>query len=423
MNRASLDFLYSLIDYEKVVGYDYDLDAYKQFLATFGSPQHRLNNVVLIGGTKGKGSTAAILSAALQENGHRVGLYTSPHLRGINERIKINGKSISDADFERQLRRIIPAVRKKKGARSFFETLTTVAFFHFLEKRVDATVLEVGLGGRLDATNATNPLLSIITRIGYDHTDLLGTKLEQIATEKAGIIKEKSILITTHQRPAAAKVLTKVARAKKNRIVFAHEQHDIETLTQSMDGSNIRVNGKLGGFNMFLPLAGTHQIENTALALAALYELQALGLHVDTNAIRRGIGKTSLRGRFDIISKNPLMIFDCAHNEDSFKALEQNLEDFKITDFYLVFGSNREKEIDYCLKNIFPKAKGVFLVRADNPRALDPEDILKRTGNRRGNITIGGSVKEVLNLLSKRREKPGPIIITGSFYLWQEDWR
>lgn len=422
MNRASLDFLYSLVDYEKVIGYDYDLDAYRRFLAIFGSPQYDLNNTILIGGTKGKGSTAAILSAALQENGYRVGLYTSPHLKDINERIKINGKSISDADFERQLRRIIPAVKKNKGARSFFETLTTVAFFHFLEKRVDVTVLEVGLGGRLDATNATNPLLSIITKIGYDHTNLLGTKLGQIAAEKAGIIKEKSILITTRQRPAAARVLTKVARARKSRIVLAHKQHDIETLARSIGGSKIRVNGKLGGFDTFLPLAGAHQIENSALALASLYELQALGLHVDTNAIRRGIGKTSLRGRFDVISKDPLTIFDCAHNEDSFRALEQNLADFKMTDFYLIFGSNREKEIDYCLKNILPKAKGVFLVKADNPRALDPEDILRRAGNRQKDITIGGSVKEVLDILSKRREKSVPIIITGSFYLWQEDW-
>lgn len=422
MNRASLDFLYSLIDYEKVVGYDYDLDAYKNFLAIFDSPQRELNNVILIGGTKGKGSTAAILSAALQNNGYRVGLYTSPHLKDINERIKINDQNITDADFERQLRKIMPAMKKNKGARSFFETLTTIAFLHFLEKRVDVTVLEVGLGGRLDATNAVDPLFSVITRIGYDHTDLLGKRLEQIASEKAGIVRKESTLITTQQRPAAAKVLMKVARDKKTKIVFADAQHAIKILARSMDGSQLRVNGKLGSFDLFLPLAGSHQTENAALALASLYELHTLGFHLDVEAIRTGIGKTSLRGRFEIISKKPLVIFDCAHNEDSFRALEQNLTDFGINDFYLIFGSNRGKEINHCLNSIFPKAREVFLVKTNNPRALDPKDILARAGKRQKNITVHASVKEALDLLTGRQKETAPILVTGSFYLWQRYW-
>ncbi|MDH4210360.1 MAG: bifunctional folylpolyglutamate synthase/dihydrofolate synthase [candidate division WOR-3 bacterium] len=422
MNKTSQDFLYSLIDYEKVAGYDYDLDAYKDFLTNFGSPERGLHNVILIGGTKGKGSTAAIMSASLQSSGYRVGLYTSPHLKDINERIKINGQSIGNSEFDRQLRRIMPAVKKKRGARSFFEVLTTVAFLHFLEKRVDVTVLEVGLGGRLDATNATNPLLSVITRIGYDHTNLLGTRLGQIAQEKAGIIRENGTLITTHQRPAAAKVLMKAARANKSRIIFAHEQHKIEALRQSMDGTKIRVSGKLGSFDLFLPLAGSHQIENASLSLAALYELRTLGLQLHIDAVRSGIGKTSLHGRFEVVSKNPLIIFDCAHNEDSFRALEQNLTEFKIKDFYLVFGSNRDKGIKYCLKSIFPKAREVFLVKADNPRAIEPAAISAQAGKYQKNITIGTSVKDVLSLLSTRQEKPVTIVIAGSFYLWQKKW-
>ncbi len=422
MNKTSRDFLCSLIDYEKVVGYDYDLDAYKDFLAAFGSPQRELRNVILIGGTKGKGSTAAIMSATLQSGGYRVGLYTSPHLKDINERIKINGQSISNSEFDQQLRRIMPAVKKKRGARSFFEVLTTAAFLHFLEKRIDVTVLEVGLGGRLDATNATDPLLSVMTRIGYDHTNLLGTRLGQIAQEKAGIIREEGTLITTCQRPAVAKVLMKAARAKKSRIIFAREQHKIETLTQSMDGTEIRVSGKLGSFDAFLPLTGSHQIENISLALAALYELRAYGLKLHVDTIRSGIGKTSLHGRFEVISKNPLIIFDCAHNEDSFRALERNLTEFKIKDFYLVFGSNRDKDIKYCLKSIFPKAREVFLVKADNPRALEPAAILTQAGKYQRNITIGTSVKEAISLLSMRQEKPVSIVVAGSFYLWQENW-
>lgn len=422
MNKTSRDFLYSLIDYEKVSGYDYNLDAYKDFLTAFGAPQERLKNVILIGGTKGKGSTAAILSSALQGSGYRVGLYTSPHLKELNERIKINGQSIGDSDFDRQLQRIMPAVNKNKGARSFFEALTTVAFLHFLEKQVDITVLEVGLGGRLDATNAADPLVSVITRIGYDHTNLLGTKLEQIAREKAGIIREGGTLITIHQRPIASRVMSKAVRVKKSRIVFANEQHKLEILSQSIEGSKIHVSGKLGSFELFLPLVGSHQIENASLSLATLYELQTLGIPLHIDRIRNGIAKTCLHGRFEVVRKNPLTIFDCAHNDDSFRALERNLTAFDIRDFYLVFGTNRDKDYKYCIKKIFPKAREVFLVKANNPRALEPVEILARGRRYQKNITTGGSVREILKLLARRQEEILPVVVTGSFYLWQEDW-
>jgi dihydrofolate synthase/folylpolyglutamate synthase len=301
LNKTSRDFLYSLIDYEKVFGYDYDLGAYKDFLAAFGSPQRHLKNVILIGGTKGKGSTAAILSSALQGSGYRVGLFTSPHLVEMNERIRIDGRKISDADFDRQLRRIMPVVKKNKGARSFFETLTTVAYLHFLENHIDVTLLEVGLGGRLDATNAANPLVSVITRIGYDHKNLLGTRLGQITGEKAGIIREGGTLITILQRPTAARVLRNVTRTKKGKMVLAHEQHEIKTLEISIDGSELRVSGKLGYFDLFLPLVGSHQVENASLSLAALYELQTNGLPLHIDGLRNGIAKTCLHGRFEVV--------------------------------------------------------------------------------------------------------------------------
>lgn len=423
MNKASRDFLYSLIDYEKVSGYDYDLDAYKDFLTAFGSPQQHLKNVILIGGTKGKGSTAAILSSALQGSGYRVGLFTSPHLVEMNERIKTDGQSISDADFDRQLLRIMPVVKKNKGARSFFETLTTVAYLHFLEKHIDVTLLEVGLGGRLDATNAANPLVSVITRIGYDHTNLLGTRLGQITGEKAGIIREGGTLITILQRPTAARVLRNATRTKKSKMVLAHEQHEIKVLEISIDGSKLRVSGKLGCFDLFLPLVGSHQIENVSLSLATLYELQTNGLPLHIDGLRNGIAKTCLHGRFEVVRKKPLIIFDCAHNEDSFKALEQNLIAFSIKDFYLVFGTNRDKDYKYCVRRIFPKAREVILVKADNPRAVEPAEILTHAAKYQKNIAVGTSVKEALKVLTERQRKPKPIIITGSFYLWQEGWK
>ena len=422
MKKEYLDFLHSLIDYEKVVGYNYDLHAYRNFLRCFGMPQQKLSNVILIGGTKGKGSTAVILSACLQSNGYRVGLYTSPHLKKINERIKINGRSISDSDFERQLKKIMPKMARKKGARSFFEALTTCAFLYFAEKHVDFALLEVGLGGRLDATNSANPVVSVITRIGYDHTNLLGSRLDQIATEKAGIIREDGTLITIKQRPAAERTIRKVAAQKKSRIILADKQHSVEVLARSLDRSRIRVKGRLGRFDCTLPLPGTHQIENTTIALAVLSELQALGFRLCIDAVRRGIAKVSLHGRFEVISRKPLLIFDCAHNEDSFKALEQNLRAFQIHDFYLVFGTNRDKDIRHCLRHICPKAKHVFVVKADNPRAIEPEELLTMVHRYQKRVTVAGSVQTALDLLTRTGEKASAIIVTGSFYLWQPTW-
>jgi len=422
MNNKPQDFLHSLIDYEKTVGYDYDLEAYQRFLEHFDAPQKELSNVILIGGTKGKGSTAAILSACLINGGYRVGLYSSPHLCRINERIRVNNKNISDAELEDYLTRIRPYVITKKGARSFFEALTTVAFLHFLQKQVDFAILEVGLGGRLDATNATHPLISVITRIGYDHTSLLGARLSQITNEKAGIIRENGKLITIHQRPDAEKILKKVAKERNSSIVFADEQHDIKLTGRSLRGSNVSITGRIGDIEAFLPLAGEHQIENLSLALTVLFDLKTMGYYLDLDTIKQGIENTQLHGRFEVLSEKPLIIFDCAHNQDSFQALDKNIQALNIRDFCLVFGANKDKDISYCLKNIIPKAKEVFLAKSENPRAVEPGDLLARAKRYNSKITICNSVNEAVTAANKNSEGR-PIIITGSFYLWQKEWK
>jgi dihydrofolate synthase/folylpolyglutamate synthase len=421
LNRSSRDFLCSLVDYEKISGYDYDLDAYKNFLEHFDAPHTKLSNVILIGGTKGKGSTAAILTACLMNNGYRVGLYTSPHLMEINERIRIDNTEISDSDFDRYVMVVKPSISKTKGARSFFEALTTIGFLYFLEQRVDFTVLEVGLGGRLDATNATNPLISVITRIGYDHMNLLGNTLAEIAREKAGIIRENGRLITIHQRPSAGYVIEKIAANRKSTVIFADEQHSVEILDQSLGGSRVSISGRIGRIETTLPLPGLHQIENLSIAMAVLYELRSMGFRISPKKIGSGIKNTQLHGRFEVISQKPLIIFDCAHNQDSFRALNRNLDLFDIKDFYLIFGSNRDKDIRYCLKHIFPRAKEVLLVKADNPRAIEPRELIVEAGKYQRNITLAASVRNALDLLTKRQDKTLPIIIAGSFYLWPLD--
>jgi dihydrofolate synthase/folylpolyglutamate synthase len=423
LKQSPQDFLYSLIDYEKTVGYDYDLDAYKSFLIQLDAPHEKLNNIILIAGTNGKGSSAAILSSCLRSSGFKVGLYSSPHLSDINERIKVNGQNITDAELAGYLSGIRPFITKGKRARSFFETLTTIAFMHFLQKGVDFTILEVGLGGRLDATNATDPLISVISRIGYDHTNLLGTTLSQITGEKAEIIREYGKLVTIHQKPEVEKIITRIVQERKSTIIYAEEQHNIAVTDQSLKGSHVRITGRIGEFDAFLPLTGKHQIENLLLAAAVLFELRTMGFPLDREAIATGIGRTRLHGRFEVISESPLVIFDCAHNEDSFRALDETLETFGIKEFSLIFGANEDKDITYCLKHIFPKASNVFLVKSNSPRALEPQELRQAAQEFQDRIIISHSVKEAIQGAVNKGGPCTATIITGSFYLWQNDWK
>ncbi len=424
-------FLDSLVNYEKITGYNYNLKDFQEFLRIFDSPQKRLNNIIHIAGTKGKGSTASIIGSCLASCGYKVGLFTSPHLKRVNERIKINSGEITNRDLKKYIQQIKPYIkknhharpvkyRKYHGARTYFEVLTTIAFLHFLQKKTDFSILEVGLGGRLDSTNVTNPLISVITRIGYDHMHLLGSRLTQIAWEKAEIIKPHVDLITIYQRPTVARIINRIARARKSSITFAEDQHTITVVKQSLQGSRLRIKGKVGTFTVFFPLIGQHQLENLLLALSVLSKLKKLGFKISIPAIQKGMRRISLHGRFEIISKNPLIIFDCAHNQDSFEALERNLDSFNIRDFYIIFGSSRDKDIRYCLNHILPRAREVLLVKADNPRAIAPVDFYPIARKYHNKVTISSSVQKALQYIKNRTSKKSPILITGSFYLWPQ---
>ena len=444
------DFLKSLVDYEKQPAYDYDLNRFVRFLDQLNAPQHKLRNIIHIGGTKGKGTCVAILASCLAQSGYKVGQYTSPHLAFVNERIKINNTPITNKELSCYINRIkhtrlnsnakckkshrLNTIKNQKlnGPRTFFETLTAIAFIHFVRKKTDFAVLEVGLGGRLDATNSVNPLITLMTKIGYDHTALLGNTLAQITREKAGIIKYCGKLITIQQRYAVQKIITEQCRLKSCSLQFAQDQHIIKVMKQTIIGSHLKITGQLGKFEVFLPLPGHHQVQNLLLVLAVINELRSMNFRIPIQAIQKGIRQTILRGRFEVVSpkkpvlrgqaRKPLLIFDCAHNQDSFEALNMNIKTLKIRNFYLIFGSSYGKDISYALKNIFPKAKGVVLVRADNPRAVRQEDIYKKARKHQLNMTIAPSVQQAIDYLMTISEKDDAIIITGSFYLWQPNW-
>ncbi|MEO0096367.1 MAG: folylpolyglutamate synthase/dihydrofolate synthase family protein [candidate division WOR-3 bacterium] len=460
------EFLNSLVNYEKVPGYKYDLEAFKGFLKRLGSPQEKLKNVILIAGTKGKGSTATMINSCLIGSGYKVGLFTSPHLMRITERIRINNQEITEKEMEKYIRIIKPHINFKTriGARTFFEVLATIAFMHFVEKKVDFAVLEVGLGGRLDATNVFNSHIPVITRIGYDHMNLLGNKLSEIAYEKAGIITEAlqtagtdferqhgfgnqscltindkrhterfsqppnvkrkncGTVITIHQRPSVNRVLQRAVRERKYQLIFADDLHKIIIRNMTIRGNELSVNGMLGRFELFLPLIGRHQIENLQIALAVLYELQKRGFKIKISNIKTGIKNAKLSGRFEILSEKPLIIYDVAHNEDSFKALLDNLKLLLeyTNKIYLIFGCNKDKEINYAIKNIFPLAQEVLLVKANNPRAMEPLEIFNRAKIYQENIIIATSIKNALEYVLEKIDCKSVVTVFGSFYLYSD---
>ncbi len=452
------EFLYSLVNYEKLPGYHYDLEAYKKFLTRLGSPHKELKNVVLIAGTKGKGSTASMISSCLTACGYRIGLYTSPHLKVINERIKINNQNISDEKFNKYIEIIKPHInlKTKIGARTFFEVLTATAFMHFAEEKVDLAILEVGLGGRLDATNVFTNHIPVITRIGYDHMNLLGNTLSQIAYEKAGIISPSSpyqvpgellhssrrgkklvrcgnITITIHQRPGVEKVLKRIARERRNEIIYADELHRIKIEKVMTSGTHLHINGPLGNFNAFLPLPGRHQIENLLLSLAVLVELKNQGFKISVPAIVKGLARMKIPGRFETICKKPRIIYDVAHNEDSFRALENILREIyqhessgfvnkrtKTPDLCFIFGCSQDKDVSYAVKNVFPLAEEVLLVKANSPRSMEPVSIYEKARRFQKNLIIAGSVKNAFAYLKTKKKWNHIIIIFGSFYLFNE---
>lgn len=415
-------FLETLVNYEKIPGYDYNLKDYRDFLIKFNAPHERIRHVIHIAGTKGKGSTAKILESCFRATGLRTGLFTSPHLRRVNERIRVNNVPISNKELTDILRQIRPHIKKRHHARTFFEVLTTAAFLYFIRKNIDVTLLEVGLGGRLDSTNVTHPVLSIITRIGYDHTHLLGTKIRDIAREKAGIIKPSVPVITIQQRPSVDDVLRKAAAQQGTSVRCAESMHTIEVLKHSLQGAEISVRGRLGAFKTFFPLIGEHQQENLTLALGALTELKRMGWGILPATLISGITQTKLHGRFDIIRKNPLVIFDCAHNEDSFKSLHRTMKILHIKKYILIFGINKGKDFRYCFKYILPGARRVLLVSTDSPRAIPPEVLYKKATKYNKYVEIATTVREALLTARRTAGKKGTIVVTGSMYLWQKEW-
>lgn len=380
--NLALDYLYSFVDYSlkhssELAKADFNLDRMRALMASLGNPQDSYP-CIHIAGTKGKGSTAALCASALQAAGRSVGLYTSPHLQDYTERIQINTIPASHAELAELVKLVKPAV-VKIPLLTTFEITTALAFVHFARKKVEVAVIEVGLGGRLDATNIITPCVSVISSLSYDHTAVLGNTLALIAGEKAGIIKPGVPVVSSPQKEEALKVLEAVAAERGCELTLVGRELTYSEGEHSLDGQTFEIAtpGKLPGNPIVLriPLLGAHQLENAVTAYAAL---QKSGFSLSDAQIAQGFAQVRWPCRFEVASRDPTVILDSAHNEDAFLRLTHTLQAyFPGRKVVLILGISEDKHLKAMLTAIKPLINTLIVTRADHPRALEPEKIIE----------------------------------------------
>jgi dihydrofolate synthase/folylpolyglutamate synthase len=405
----------------------------RRLMAAVGGPHERLP-VAHVAGTKGKGSTVAMLAAVLQEAGHRVGCYLSPHVHTLEERICVDGRPISAADLVAACAVVIPAVERldaaaaRRGARgpSWFEVVTAVALVHFVRAGVEIAVLETGLGGRLDATNVSRPLVTVITSISLDHMAVLGPTIGRIAREKAGIIKRGCPVVSAVQRPAARRVIAATAARRRSRLLELGRDFSVaHSAIDPFRGDRVAITLPDGvTVRCRLGMAGRHQAENAALAAMAARELDSRGFHVPTKAIVRGLGRTRLPARIERIGTRPLTVVDAAHNVASMRSLVETLAPVleRLRPRVLVFAASADKQIEEMLAAAAGRFDHVVVTRyLTNPRAATVErlaDACRRAGLPAAQVAAGP--REALRMARSLATRRGVVCVAGSFFLAAE---
>jgi dihydrofolate synthase / folylpolyglutamate synthase len=424
----ALRYLDSFINYEQQPGVAYtretfDLTEFERFLARLDHPHHRLKSVV-VAGTKGKGSTAAMLAAIAQASGLKVGLYTSPHLCSIRERIRVDDEMVSEAVFADLVHDLVPHIEAAGMAgvrrfRTFFEILTAMAFVHFLRVGVDLAVLEVGLGGGLDATNVSLPLVSVITSISFDHTEVLGDTIPKIARHKAGIIKPQGLAVVAPQRPEALTVFREVCLAQGARLIDVARELHWRPLSYRWDGSLFDLDGGVRSYpNLELPLAGPHQLLNAATAIATAEQLQAQGLPISVGGIRQGVKQVHWEGRLETVSRQPWIVLDGAHNRDSARCLREALSAcFRYRRLILVLGISANKNLEGIIEELTPLAAVTVATRAMVPRAAPPQWVADLAAKWSAQIIVEEDTQRALAQAIAETRPDDLLLVTGSLYL------
>jgi len=425
-------FLHKAIDYEKLISYQYNastfsLDRMVKMLEYVGNP-HKSFPSIHITGTKGKGSTAIMISTILEHAGLRTGLFISPHLIDLKERIQINHQNISEHEFTSNLNDLRPHIQNLRDTEpsaspTFFEILTAIAMLYFKKEHIEMAVLEVGLGGRLDSTNVVIPHVSIITNIGFDHTAILGNTLSSIAYEKAGIIKQGMPVVSAVEAPEALSVIEKTCKEKDARLYLLGRDIWIEEIRNTKSERGLMCTIKTWRHTypeIFLPLVGAHQAKNCALVLGAIEIMREQGnISIDDETIRNALARVYCPARIEVVGGNPLIILDYAHTVDSMKFLRESLlGNFTFQKLILVLGFSQDKDLDNILKEIVTVGDSIIVTRSKNPRAAPPEDLSQRIERLCGKQSkITDNTQDAVTAAKQMASKEDLICITGSAYV------
>ena len=467
----AIEFLDGLVNYEKLAGprHEFKLDNTRRLLELSGNPQRKMRNVILVAGTKGKGSVCYMLEAALRDCGLSTGMFVSPHVLDVRERIQLDGKPIPKSLFASLVSRLAPFVQSSISAVrqlpianrqsavpvSYFEMTTAMAFLLFAERQPDYSVVEVGLGGRLDATNLSDPLVSVITRIGYDHLKVLGNTLTKIAGEKAGIMRKGRSVVVSEQEPEALAALRRKARESRARLVQATSVVSVPSVQSVANGLKLDIACRFGSGTIRLPLLGQHQVENCRTGLAVLDELSGNDSRIDFARVAQGMVTVSIPARCQVVRhsslsthRSSLVIVDSCHNPESGRALANVLRDHlphlrsaprPSPKVILVYGSLSGKLVEETVKPLAPFVQQAILVQPDNPRAMPLEELGSMfTGLHVPYVTADGvaaalaQAKRLAQAQAQagrlqtepcKRQTSLPVVVAGSFYLAGEALR
>ncbi len=441
--QDSLNYLYSFVDYSLTRGGfaqmaaaqgagAFDLDRMRQFMHQLGDPQ-RSYPILHVAGTKGKGSVCTLCAAALQAAGYRVGLYTSPHLQDYAERIQVAGQPIGHAELVALVDEFRPYL--DQGTKlTTFEITTALAMLYFARQGCTAVVLEVGLGGRLDATNIVTPLVSVITSLSYDHMAVLGNTLAEIATEKAGIIKPGVPVVLAPQMDEARQAVERIA-AQRQAPLFPVRSHDLVQAGEGapvdaafgfaaqggdLSGQDLQVWGPADSqpHQLRIRLLGLHQVENAAVAYAALRVAGERGLTVPWEAIRTGFARAAWPGRFEVLQARPPVVVDSAHNRDSAIKLRQALaEYFPNQRVIMIYGASEDKDIRGMFAELLPVVEQVIVTRSFHPRAADPQVLSELAAQHGKQITVIPAVEDALDEALRRLDETRLVLATGSIFI------
>ncbi|MCL5267208.1 MAG: bifunctional folylpolyglutamate synthase/dihydrofolate synthase [Bacteroidetes bacterium] len=389
-------------------------------LMEYSGNQHRGLRAVHVAGTNGKGSTCAAIASVLTSMGYRTGLYTSPHILSLTERIRIDGRQIAEADLAGLTEFFEPKIVELKA--TYFEALTAIMFKHFSDNRVDYAVIETGLGGRLDATNIIDPIVSVVTGIGLDHTELLGTTVEQIASEKAGIIKRDRPAVINVNQESVRNVFKRVASESNSAVYFVDDVSHYIVTGNGVESSSF--DARVFGIDypgLKIGLGGKHQVKNAATALSALHLIGNSGIKIERDAIYKGFEEirrnTGIRGRLEVISHDPLVVLDVGHNPDGIQAVLESLSEFEGRPGTLLFAAMRDKDVKSMLSILRERFANIILTQLQVGRSLNVAELNKLADDIKLKAPVFGNSTDALRAALNQTSGDSFLLISGSHYL------